>query len=67
MVQPLDLPQHLEKKQMWWSKYTQYCFVRNSTQVLNNFKKKEEKFGIVFENLRNDKTNPEYWKNHTFS
>lgn len=28
------------KKQMWWSKYSEYCFLRNSTQILNNFKKK---------------------------
>ena len=55
MVQPLDLPQYLEKKQMWWSKYTQYCFVRNSTQILNNSNKKEETFGIDLENLRNKK------------
>ena len=60
MVQPLDLPQHLEKSKCdGQTTLSQYCFVRNSTQILNNFEKKEEKFGIVFENLRNDKTKPE--------
>ena len=46
----------------WGSRWTrhQYCFIRNSTQMLSNFKKNFKKLVSFWKRLQ-------YWKNKTFS